>query len=133
MLAYCGINCDECPSYKGTVTSDISLLEKVAGSLWDGAPNASDWVCLGCTPADQGFLAKDCSMCKIRDCAISRGVQNCAACLNYECCKLIQDFIKGESEPRCSDLEALSKRMKWLRSRFLAYQEERSARAEVKP
>ncbi len=129
MLAYCGINCDECPAYRGTVMTDIVLLEKVAGSSWHGAPSASEWVCLGCTPADQGFLARDCAACEIRACAIVRGVPNCAACGDYEPCRLMRDFIKGESEPRCKEPETVRKRMEWLRERFLAYKEERAARA----
>jgi hypothetical protein len=132
MLAYCGINCNECPAYKGTVATDIGLLEKVAGSSWAGAQSAPEWVCLGCTPADQGFLAKDCATCKIRDCAIAKGVQNCAACSDFESCKLMQDFIKGESEPRCNEPEKLRQRMEWLRARFLAYKKERAARPGAK-
>ncbi len=132
MLAYCGINCQECPAYKGTVTSDIGLLEKVAGSSWDDARSASEWVCLGCTPADQGFLAKDCAACRIRECAIAKGVPNCAACGDYESCKLMRDFIKGESKPRCNEPEKLGRRMAWLRGRFLALKEERAARSGAK-
>jgi hypothetical protein len=120
MLGYCGINCDECAAYKGTVNTDASLLEKPAGTYWDGAYSAPEWVCLGCTPADQGFLAKFCATCKIRDCAIEKKVQNCAACEAYESCQMLKDFIKGESE-------ALCKRMEWLRGRFLALRTERTA------
>jgi len=120
MLAYCGIDCDECPAYKGTVASDIGLLEKAAGSSWGGVHSASDWACLGCTPADQGFLAKDCAACKIRACAIVKGVRNCAACGEYEPCKLMQNFLKGESEPRCNEPEKIRQRMDWLRAGFLA-------------
>ena len=29
MIAYCGINCDECPAYKGTITGDETLLAKM--------------------------------------------------------------------------------------------------------
>jgi hypothetical protein len=111
MLGYCGMNCTECSSYKTTVTADKALLEKAAASSPDGAPH---WVCLGCTPADQGFLAKYCATCKIRDCAIGRKVQNCAACDDYESCTLLHDFFKGESA------EAIAKRMDWLRERFKA-------------
>ena len=131
MLAYCGINCAECPAYKGTVTTNIGLLETVAGSFWDGEHSASDWVCLGCTPADQGFLAMDCATCRIRDCAIAKSVQNCAACSDFESCTLIHDFLKGKSEPRCNDPETLCKRMEWLRGRFLTYKKEREVRART--
>ncbi len=119
MLGYCGVNCAECSSYKTTVTADKELLAKAAASSPDGAPH---WICLGCTPADQGFLAKFCATCKIRGCAIEKGIQNCAACCDYESCKLLHDFIKGESE-------ALSTRMEWLRARFLALRTERRAAA----
>jgi len=30
MIAYCGIYCEECPSCKGTITGDKSLLEKMS-------------------------------------------------------------------------------------------------------
>jgi len=118
MLGYCGINCEECSAYKGTVNTDMSLLEKAAGGYWNGAYSAQEWVCLGCTPPDQPFLAKYCAKCKIRDCAIAKGVPNCAACDTYETCAILHDFIKGESEAVCQ-------RMNLLRQRFLAFQTER--------
>ena len=120
MLGYCGIHCNECAAYKGTVNPDVGLLEKAAGSYWDRAYSAPEWVCLGCTPADQGFLAKYCATCRIRGCAIEKKVQKCAACNTYESCQMLKDFIKGENE-------ALCKRMEWLRGRFLALQTERPA------
>jgi len=110
MLGYCGMNCTECSSYKTTVTADKELLEKATASSPDGAPH---WACLGCTPANQGFLAKYCATCKIRDCAIEKDVQNCAACDSYEPCQMMKDFIKGDSG-------ALAQRMDWLRERFKA-------------
>ncbi|MEW6229718.1 MAG: DUF3795 domain-containing protein [Bacillota bacterium] len=120
MLGYCGINCNECTAYKGTITGDISLLEKAAGSYWGGAYSAKDWVCLGCRPADQPILAKFCAECKIRKCAVGRGIQNCAACAHFENCSQLHDFIKGESE-------ALVQTMTWLRQRFLDGQRKASS------
>jgi hypothetical protein len=122
MIGYCGINCLECSAYKGTVNTDIALLEKAAGNFWNGAYSAQEWVCLGCTPADQGCLARFCATCKIRDCAIEQGVQNCAACTDYESCKVLKDFIKGESE-------ALAQRMDWLHGRYQACRAERAPAA----
>jgi len=127
MLGYCGINCAECPAYQGTVLTDIGLLKKAAGRSWNGEHSASEWVCLGCTPADQGILAKDCSACKIRTCAIAKGALICAVCGDYDSCQLMLDFINGASEPRCNEPERVRSRMEWLRTRFLAYQEERMA------
>ncbi len=113
MLGYCGIDCSECKAYKGTVQTNVALLEKAAGDYWDGAYGAQEWVCLGCTPSDQKFLAKYCATCAIRTCAIDKDVQNCAACDEFESCAKIKDFIAGESG-------ALVQRMDWLRQRFLA-------------
>ncbi|MFC2077807.1 DUF3795 domain-containing protein [Candidatus Bipolaricaulota bacterium] len=113
MLGYCGIDCAACPAYRGTVTTNPELLEKAAGEYEAGAFSAEEWVCLGCTPADQGFLATYCAKCKIRACAVEKGVQNCAACDEYDSCSKMQAFL--ETEP-----ESVTQRMTWLRERFLS-------------
>jgi len=113
MLGYCGINCDACSAYQGTVNYDLASLEKAAGSFWSGAYSAKEWVCLGCLPADQPFLASFCAQCKLRTCAIARGVTNCAACAHFEACQQLQEFVAGESE-------LLVQKMRLLRERFLA-------------
>ena len=115
MLGYCGIDCAECDAYKATVGTNIGLLEKVAGNFWNGACNAQEWVCLGCTPSNQQFLAKYCATCMVRTCAIAKGLQNCAACPEFEQCTDLKELIAGESEQ-------LVQRMDWLRQRFLALQ-----------
>ncbi len=107
------MNCAACSSYKTTVTADKELLAEAAASCLAGAHSAPAWACLGCTPANQGFLAKYCATCRIRDCAIEKGVQNCAACDGYESCALLKDFIKKESA-------ALGRRMDLLRQQFEA-------------
>jgi len=86
-------------------------LEKAAQAFSKGADGPKEWVCLGCTPADQAFLAKPCAACKMRTCAIAKGVQNCAACDEYESCQMIQTIL----EPW-----GLAQRMGWLRERFVA-------------
>jgi len=111
MLGYCGINCDTCPAYRGTITTDRELLEKAMADYGKEGQTIEDWVCLGCTPGDQGFLATYCAECAIRACAVERGVQNCAACEDYDGCEKMRAFL--ETEP-----ESLATRMAWLRSRF---------------
>lgn len=123
MLGYCGIDCAECAAYKGTVSADVGLLKEVADSYGDGTFRAPDWVCLGCTPADQTLLAKDCATCKIRRCAIEKEVQNCSACDDYEPRAPLHDFNKGENE-------ALRRRMEWLRGRSVSLKGE-PGRAEA--
>lgn len=116
MLGYCGINCADCPAYQGTVGSKIELLEKASQVFADGAHSAMEWVCLGCTPADQPFLAKPCAACEMRKCAIGRGLQSCAACTEYDSCQRIQSIL----EPW-----GLAERMGRLRERFVALRGER--------
>ncbi len=113
MLGYCGMNCAECPSYTTTVSAKKDLREKTAASCSDGASGAPEWVCLGCTPADQQFLSQFCVTCKVRGCAIAKGLQNCAACADYDACVEIKAVIMRESEE-------LGLRMTWLRKRFKA-------------
>jgi hypothetical protein len=113
MLAYCGINCAECKAYKGTIQTDEGLLKQAAGAYWDGRYDPQEWVCLGCTPADQPFLAKYCATCSIRECAAAKGVPNCAACVEYDSCARLKEFLAGESP-------VLGQRMDWLRQRYLA-------------
>jgi len=113
VLGYCGISCGACSAYQGTVATRMDLLERVAGSYWEGKHSAQEWVCLGCTPADQGFLAKYCATCVIRACAIERGVQNCAACSEFATCDRVKTFIAGESKE-------IAQRMTWLCERFRA-------------
>ena len=117
MLGYCGINCENCDAYKGTVNNDMALLEKAAGTFWNGAYSAKDWVCLGCTPANQPFLAKYCAECAIRKCAVNKGLFNCAACPDFENCTSLHDFIEGESDGR------VERTMKLLRERFIDLQD----------
>jgi hypothetical protein len=113
MLGYCGINCTECSAYKATVTTDQKLMQHVATTFGDGKGTHKDWVCLGCQPAEQPFLATFCASCKIRDCAIEHGAENCAACSEYDECERLHEFIKTEDA-------AVATRMQWLRDAFVA-------------
>lgn len=112
MLGYCGVNCDACRARRGTVTGDPSALEYAAAHFGNGGFSASEWACLGCQPADQPFLAEFCARCKIRTCAISKGLSNCAACAGMEACTQLHTFIQEEGEE-------VVRTMQLLRRRFL--------------
>lgn len=92
IVAYCGLNCGECPAYVATQSGDPAALERVAAQ-WREAfsmPDltADDVVCDGCLPCDGGRLSGYCTTCAIRACAVERGVANCAHCADYACEKL---------------------------------------------
>lgn len=111
-LGYCGADCAACPSYTTTVTPDSEAQRKAEAQ--SASAGGLRWVCLGCTPADQPILAKYCATCGIRECAIERKVQNCAACDDYASCAQLHDFFKTDSTG------AIPRRMDWLRQRFTA-------------
>jgi len=113
MMAYCGIDCSACRAYRATIAGDEAGLEEAAERFGGGRYPAEDWVCLGCRPADQPFLARYCAACGIRSCAIARGLGSCAGCSDFEECARLQSFLRGEAE-------ALGRTMNLLRRRFLS-------------
>lgn len=113
-LAYCGINCRDCPAYQGTVAGDPELLAKAATTYGgpDGRPE--EWVCLGCGPHNRDILSQYCSGCAIRLCAEDREVSSCAVCGEFEGCVKLRDFIQPEKDT------PLARKMGLLRRRYLA-------------
>jgi len=93
-IAYCGLVCNECPAYIATQNNDQEGLAKVA-SQWSkefGVPlSADDCLCDGCL-TKSGRLIPHANECKIRACAIAKGVRNCAHCSDYPCSELKQFF-----------------------------------------
>lgn len=121
MLAYCGINCQGCSAYKATVNTDLELLKSTGESYLHGRYKPEDWVCLGCTPADQKFIAKYCKECIVRKCAIEKGVQICAECHEFENCDIVRESIMevlNDDEESIKD-NPIYIRMNLLRKRFL--------------
>jgi len=92
MIAFCGINCDECPSYKGTITGNEEMLNQKNADFGNGSMDAIDFVCLGCKFSDLKLIATDCSLCKIRACAIVNGKDFCATCEKYETCEIVAPY-----------------------------------------
>lgn len=89
LIAFCGINCIECPAYIAKRTDDMELRKKTAKE-WSGPEfkvEPEDISCDGCIILD-GELFSHCSICKVRLCGLEKGVQNCAHCNEYSCEKL---------------------------------------------
>ncbi len=92
MIAYCGINCDECPSYKGTIIGDESLLSKMNADFGDEKTDVIDFVCLGCKYPDLKLIATDCARCPIRACALEKNKDFCATCDEFESCDKVKPY-----------------------------------------
>jgi len=88
LVARCGLVCTDCPSYIATQADDREQLAAVV-EAWRKQYNAPHLTvdaitCDGCL-AIEGRHCSHCFQCKIRACAIERGLQNCAACADYAC------------------------------------------------
>ena len=91
MIAYCGLNCTDCPGYIATQAEDWDALEKLTERARNeyNRPNAilAESMCDGCTSASIRKCVY-CAECVIRACAVEKGVVNCGACPDYGCEKI---------------------------------------------
>ncbi len=92
MIAHCGINCDKCPSYVGTITGDQTLLARMNQEYGTEKTDATDFVCLGCKYCDVKLIATDCAACAIRLCAMAKGKDFCATCDEFETCDTVKPY-----------------------------------------
>lgn len=94
MIAYCGIDCTECPAYLATVNNDDDQRRTVAEN-WSRDYNSDvrpeHINCEGCLPG-QSIYFSHCTVCEIRACGKGRGVHNCAHCDDFACEKLERFF-----------------------------------------
>lgn len=89
MIAYCGLDCEKCDAYLATIHDDHALREKTA-KLWaelNQAPILPEHIhCMGCRV--DGVKTVFCeSLCRIRQCALEKGVTTCGGCPNMETCQ----------------------------------------------
>lgn len=93
-IAYCGLNCTECPAYIATQKNDQTLREKVAAE-WSREFNIDisidDINCDGCY-STEGVLFSHCLECPMRICALDRPLETCAECDEYPC-KDLEEFF----------------------------------------
>ena len=95
MIAYCGLDCEQCDAYIATVNNDDALREKTA-KLWSELNKTvilpEQINCMGCR-AD-GVKTVFCqSLCPIRQCATKRKVKTCNQCSGMTKCEKIQAFL----------------------------------------
>jgi len=94
IIAYCGIDCAECPAYLAHQNDDNELRAKTA-SQWTKAYEhpfkPEDINCVNCLEVEGPHIGH-CSDCEIRACAQERKVANCAHCPDYACEKLEKFF-----------------------------------------
>jgi hypothetical protein len=96
MIAYCGINCSECPAYIATQKDDDNERKKVA-EMWAKQYNPNitikDINCDSCTSSSKRLFSW-CLECPIRKCGREKSVVSCAYCDDYAACEKIAEFFK---------------------------------------
>ena len=99
-IAYCGLDCETCEARLATIHNDHAQREKVA-KLWselNGVEITPEMInCEGCRM--DGAKTPYCeSLCPIRQCALSRGVQTCADCIEMSGCEKLAVITKNNTD-----------------------------------
>ena len=88
-IAYCGLDCEACEARIATVNNDAELRQRVAKewSELNGVEITPEMInCAGCRI--DGAKTPYCeSLCPIRQCAMSRGLETCGSCEEMERCE----------------------------------------------
>ncbi len=83
LLSYCGYRCDQCPGYHENIESDEDRKRIQADwvKYYDHKVEAEEIDCQGC----KAGLRDGNPNCKVRPCAIEKGVATCAECGEFAC------------------------------------------------
>jgi hypothetical protein len=107
-IAFCGLCCTECPTFIATQNDDDEARIKTAAMYAEKFGfnlKPEEINCDGCHSVN-GNLISYCQTCAIRKCGLSRGVDNCTACDEQPCRRLI-DFHTFSTEAKASFNDAL--------------------------
>ena len=100
LLAYCGLDCEQCAAYLATLHNDEALREKTA-KLWSELNHTTilpqDIHCEGCRADGVKTVFCD-KLCAIRSCALKKRVETCGACANWEKCPTVGKIISTHPE-----------------------------------
>ena len=106
MTAYCGLDCRTCLVHQATVREseeerarmrdDIVRLCREQYGIKYKREDISD--CDGCR-SEPARMLPGCIKCRIRACAVRRGIESCAFCGEYACGKL-EDIFSREPSAR---------------------------------
>ena len=129
LIAYCGLNCAECFSYKRTVSEAAKSLrrEMRAAKLkeaWKDIPFLGEYepfkkaldglAMLRCTKGCRDGGGNP--WCKIRKCCQKKGFDGCWQCADFETCdKLVERYVKCLKQIKKLGIDGFSKAKNHLR------------------
>jgi hypothetical protein len=106
-LAACGIDCNECASYKVTMTQDVKAAElmlpwfKSQGLVEenDGAETILKYApfCTGCWNIAGDCYWAGCNNCEIRVCCLDKQLNHCGECDDFPCDKFNRFDLANEN------------------------------------
>ena len=107
-IAFCGLDCEKCDAYIATKNNDQALREKTA-KLWaelNNAPILPEHInCEGCR-MDGAKTVFCSSLCEIRKCAVSKGLETCGECPEKETCPKVDAIWQNKPKAK-KNLESL--------------------------
>jgi hypothetical protein len=106
-LAYCGLDCEECPVYIATQTDDDALRQTTARDwsllyaeyLGKSSLDLEDMNCEGCLPLENRLFV-GCQNCPMRACAGIKALSTCAECPEYEACEMLGGFFRANPQAK---------------------------------
>jgi len=111
IIAFCGLLCQNCQIYLATREVNKTIKDKLIFEIINICKehyridykyeDIND--CDGCT-SENDKLFFGCAKCKIRKCAIEKGIKNCAYCEEYSCDELLNVFKSDPSAKTRLDL-----------------------------
>lgn len=96
-IAYCGLQCRECPVYLATAGRKEDLQARLADEYSTDTVlfTKEDMVCMGChshAPSE-----KMCGGCAIRACCMEKSCRHCAECSEFPC-KVLSQALTGNPD-----------------------------------
>ncbi len=93
-IAFCGLNCAECPAYLATLSGYEYSKKKIAqewSKIYNVDISPEDINCMGCKSRENIHFSH-CYECSIRVCALERNIESCAECPEFPCVDLKELF-----------------------------------------
>ena len=102
LIAYCGLDCENCDARLATIRDDAALREKTA-KLWselNGVEITPESInCMGCRA--NGVKTPYCeALCPIRQCALGKGVETCGGCPEAGKCDTLAMITGNNAQAR---------------------------------
>jgi hypothetical protein len=96
MIAYCGLDCNECRAFKATQRADFEWKKQIAEQWTEELKVKFEPKEVDCNGCKSELISAWCrKICKVRPCAQKRNVKTCAHCDDYPC-SMLREFLSKE-------------------------------------